>query len=80
MSISCEKTGTTHNPYKGQNFGLERILGIFFARKKFFTIIPLKVGVSKYTKVPLEKRDQFQKTTFYVLILTRLYLPFYLEK
>ena len=40
----------------------------------------LPVGASKYTKVPLEKRVQFQKTAFYVLILTSLYLPFYLEK
>ena len=39
-----------------------------------------KVGASKYTKVPLEKRVQFQKTAFYVLIRTSLYLLFYLEK
>ena len=32
-----------------------------------------KVGVSKYTKVPLEKRVHFQKTAFHVLIRMRLY-------
>ena len=37
----------------------------------------LKVGVSKYTKVPIEKRDQFWKMAFHVLILMSLYLLFY---
>ena len=40
----------------------------------------VKVGVTKYTKVPLEKSDQFQKMAFYVLIRRSLYLQFYLEK
>ena len=36
--------------------------------------LAIKVGASKYTKVSLEKRDQFQKMAFYVLIRTSLYL------
>ena len=40
----------------------------------------IKVGVTHYTKVPLEKSDQFQKMAFYVLIRTSLFWPFYLEK
>ena len=35
----------------------------------------IKVGVTKYTKVTLEKSDQFQKMAFSVLIRTSLYWP-----
>ena len=49
-------------------------------QERFVNSTCFKVGVSKYTKVPLEKSDQFQKMSFYVLIQTSLYWPFYLEK
>ena len=58
----------------------ELVKQFFFKQKTRVFCLKIKVGVTKYTKVPLEKSDQFQKMAFYVLIRTSLYWPFYLEK